>query len=237
MAKRADQLSLEDHQRRASAQFVVIKDWLLGPDPDPTYDRTNGWKLDQFAMAFFPDLVRQYKRARAEEHPSAGPRDGFASRNPMGTLELGHKLSAEIMRRLLDGQFRVEGYQLQSYAPMAIPIALLEHMHPIVETSEFRELYVPGEIARRFEKVRVFEDLEASTKSKGGRKPTFNWPLLAERLEKQKPVLATDAELVAYCRKNVTVNQGKRASKDGPDNKTITAAIYKYELKKFIMPA
>jgi hypothetical protein len=52
MAKRPNHFSFEDYQRRSDAQFLVIKEWLFGPDPDPAYDRLNGWKLDQFAMKF-----------------------------------------------------------------------------------------------------------------------------------------------------------------------------------------
>jgi hypothetical protein len=103
----------------------VIKEWLLGPDPDPTYDRFNGWRLDQFAMNFVPNLVREYKMARAEEHPSAGPRDVFAPRDPMKAFDLGHKLGDEISQRLLDNRFRVEGYPLHSNELMVIPNALL----------------------------------------------------------------------------------------------------------------
>jgi hypothetical protein len=236
MPRRPPPITVEFLMRRASSQFVVIKEWLLGPDPDPTYDRLNGWKLDQFAMTFAPDLVREYKRLSAEEHPSAGPRDGFAPRNAMKTLDLGYKLSVEIRRRLLDARYEVKGYQFGSYTPVVIPNALLEHMHPIVETSALREQNVPGEIARSFEKVRVF-DLTPTTKPSGGRRPVYDWPQLAKKLEEEKPVLTTDAELIAYCRKNFTAVKGKRSPKDGPDTSTIKDAIIKYELKKFIKPA
>jgi hypothetical protein len=115
MAKRSNHFSLEDHERRASAQFVVIKEWLFGPDPDPTYDRLNGWKLDQFAMAFVPDLVRQYKRIMAEGHPHALPRGPLESRNPWEWLRWSSELSGEIRRLLLNARFEVKGYQLQDY--------------------------------------------------------------------------------------------------------------------------
>jgi hypothetical protein len=82
MAKRSNHFSLEDYERRSSAQFPVVKEWLFGPDPDPTYDRINGWKLDQFAMAFEPDLTQQYKRIMAEGHPHAIPRNPLESINP-----------------------------------------------------------------------------------------------------------------------------------------------------------
>ena len=180
----------------------MIKEWLFGPDPNPTYDPLNGWKLDQFAMTFVQDLVRKYKRARAKEHPSAGPRDGFAPKHPMRTLELGHKLSDAIMTRLLDNRFRVEGYPLQSNEVMVIPNALLEHMRPIIETSELREWRVPSETARRFERVRVF-NLDPVSKSKAGRKPTYDWPKLAKRLEQEKPVLTDMAALIDYCRESI----------------------------------
>jgi hypothetical protein len=236
MARWPTHITFEFVERRNSAQFGMIKKWLFGPDPDPIYDRVNGWKLDQFAMHFFPDLVREYKKAGAEEHPSAGLRDGFAPRHPMKALELGHKLSDEIIRRLLNTQFRVDGYPLQSNELMAITSPLLENMHPSIETSELRETQVPGENARWFERVRVF-DLAAATKQSGGRKPTYDWPRLVVLLEQERPVLTTKAELVEYCRKNVTVIRGKRAQKGGPDDNTIRAAISQYGLEKFINPA
>jgi hypothetical protein len=235
MTRRPPPITLEFLERRASAQFVVIKEWLLGPDPDPTYDRLNGWKLDQFAMTFVPDLVREYKILSAEEHPSAGPRDGFAPRTAMKRLDLGYKLSSGINLRLLDARYEVKGYQFGNFTPVVIPNALLEHMHPIIETSELRELYVPGEVARRFEKVRVF-DLRATAKSLGGRKPIYDWLRLVEQLESEKPSLTSTAALVAYCRKTIAVMPGVKPRKDGPDDKSARAAILKYRLEKFIKP-
>jgi hypothetical protein len=236
MAKPSNHFSFEDYERRTSAQFPVVKEWLFGPDPDPTYDRRDGMKLDQFAMTFVPDLVREYKRARAELHPNAGPRDGFARGHSMKMFELGRKLSVEIKRLFLSPRFEVRGYQLQGYTPMVIPRVLLEVMSPTIETSELREIGVPGETARRFEKVRVF-DLAAATKASGGRPPTYDWPRLAEQLEKDKPVLTTEARLVAYCGKNVTTRSGKRAQKGGPNDKTIRDAISQFGMKKYIKPA
>jgi hypothetical protein len=235
MAKRSIRITPEFLQRRWDAQFVPKKEWLFGPDPDPTYDQVNGWKLDQFAMTLAPDLVREYKRLSAEEHPSAPPRD-VAPRHPMETLEVGRKLAAEIKRGLLNARFEVSGHHLDSITPMVISHVLLEDMHPIIETSELREINGATDTARWFEKVRVIE-LAATAKSSAGRKPTYDWPRLAEQLEKEKPVLATMAELVAYCRKNVRVIQGKRAKKDGPDDKTIRDAISQYGLAKFIKAA
>jgi hypothetical protein len=135
----------------------------------------------------------------------------------------------------LNGRFEMKGYQLQGYTPVVIPKILLERMTPIIETSEFRETGVPGETARWFEKVCVFE--LAATKASGGRKPTYDWPRLAEQLEKEQPVLTTEARRVAYCGKNVTTHSGKRAQKGGPDDNTIRAAISKLGLKKYIKPA
>jgi hypothetical protein len=37
---------------------------------------------------------------------------------------------------------------------MVVPSALFEHMHQIIETSELRAIYVPGETARRFKAAR-----------------------------------------------------------------------------------
>jgi hypothetical protein len=233
MPRRPPPITVEFLMRRASSQFVVIKEWLFGPDPDPTYDRLNGWKLDQFAMTFVPDLVRAYKRAEAQEHPSAPPSNALAPKNPFKTLELGHELSDEIRRRLLDARYEVKGYQFGSFTPVVIPNALLEQMHPIIETSELREINVPGEVARWFEKVRVF-DLQPAAKSLGGRKPIYDWPRLVKQLESEGPVLTSMAALVAYCRKSVAAVPGEKTRKDGADDKSARAAILKYGLKKFI---
>ena len=116
---------------------------------------------------------------------------------------------------------------------MVIPNALLEHMHPIIETSELRETHVPGENARWFERVRVF-DLVPAAKPSAGRKPTYDWTRLTEQLEKERPVLANKAALVAYCGEKVTTNSGKNSKMDRPDDKTIRAAITKYGWEKFI---
>jgi hypothetical protein len=236
MAGRSIHITHEFLQRRWSAQFVPKKEWLFGPDPDPTYDRTKGWKLDQFAMFFVPDVVRTYKRVMAEGHPHAPPSDPLEFKHPWEWIERSNKLSDEIMQRLLADRFEVSGCPLDCYTPRIISHALLENMHPDIMTSELRDINGATDTARWFEKVRVF-DLAPTAKSSGGRKPTYDWPRLAEQLEKEKPDLATMAELVAYCRKNVRVIQGKRAPKDGPDNKTITAAILKHGLGKFIKPA
>jgi hypothetical protein len=236
MANRSIRITPEFLRRRWDAQFVPKKEWLFGPDPDPTYDQINGWKLDQFAMTLEPDLVREYKRLLAEEHPSAPPRDPFEPRYPMKTLEVGGKLAAEIKRGLLNARFKVSGYHLDCYTPMVIPHALLEHMHPDIMTSELRDINGATDTARWFEKVRVF-DLAAATKQSGGRKPTYDWPQLVVLLQQETPVLTTKAELVEYCRKNVTVIRGKRAQKGGPDDNTIRAVISQYELEKFINPA
>jgi hypothetical protein len=235
MAKQSISITPEFLERRNREQFGVIKRWLFGPDPDPTYDRLNGWKLDQFAMTFLPDLVREYKRVLAEGHPHAALRDPLESRNPWEWIEWSSKLKNEIMRQLLNARFRVEGYRLQSDEPTVIPEALLEHMSPDIETSELREINGATETARWFEKVRVF-DLAAAAKPSAGRKPTYDWSRLVDQLEQENPVLATKAELVAYCGKIVTANSGKHAQKDGPDDKTIRAAISKFGLEKFIKP-
>lgn len=236
MVKRRNHLTFEDHGRRISAQSDLIKAWVLGPDsPDPAYDPLNGWKLDQFAMHFMPHLVRQYKRVLAEGHPHNNSMDPIVLTTPFEWLVWRYKLEIGVIRRLLDTRFRVEGYKLQGFKPKVIPIALLERMRPRIETSELWETDVPGETARRFEHVRVF-DLAPTAKPRGGRKPTYDWPRLAEQLEREKPVFANMPALVAYCGDNVKIMPGKKAGRDGPDDKTIRAAISEFGWEKFIKP-
>jgi len=236
MAERSIRVSLEFVERRTRAQFLTKKKWLFGPDPDPAYDRVKGWKLDQFAMHFVPDLVRGYKGAMAEIHPHAIPRDPLVSRIPWEWMEWGSKLDNEIMRRLLDDRFEVSGCHLDRREPEIISSAFLEHMRPIIATSELCDINTVTETARWFEMVCVF-DLEATVKSSAGRKATYDWRGLKEKLERENPGFANMAALVAYCRNNVTVMPGKKAGNDGPDDKTIRDAISEYGLEKFINPA
>src|SRR5579872_3655887 len=87
MADRSISVSLEFVERRTRAQFLTKKNWLFGPDPDPAYDRAKGWKLDQFAMHFVPNLLQGYKRAMAKIHPHATSGDPF-ERSEEHTSEL-----------------------------------------------------------------------------------------------------------------------------------------------------
>jgi len=112
VAGRSIHITVEFLQRRWSSQFVAKKEWLFGPDPDPTYDRLNGWKLDQFAMFFVPDLVRGYKSVMAEGHPHSPPSNPLEFKNPSEWIEWSNKLSDEIMQRLLADRFEVSGYPL-----------------------------------------------------------------------------------------------------------------------------
>jgi hypothetical protein len=199
MAERSIRVSLEFVERRTRAQFLTKKEWLFGPDPDPAYDRVKGWKLDQFAMHFVPDLVRGYKRAIAEIHPHAIPRDPFESRIPWEWMEWSSELDNEIMRRLLDDRFEVSGCHLDRREPEVISSAFLEHMHPIIATSELCDINTVTETARWFEMVCVF-DLKVTGKSSAGRKIIYDWPRLAAKLEKDKPAFPTKEALIGYCR-------------------------------------
>lgn len=235
MPRQSIHITPEFLRRRWDSQFASKKQWLFGPDPDPTYDRLKGWKLDQFAMFFEPDLVRAYKRVMAEGHPHTIPRDPLESRNPREWMKWSSELGDEIRGRLLDARFRVTGYPLDGYEPVVISSDLLAYMCPIIETSELREINSATETARWFERVRVF-DLQPAAKSLGGRRPTYDWPRLAELLESEKPALTSTAALVAYCRKTAAVMPGGKPRKDGPDDKSARAAILKYGLEKYIKP-
>jgi hypothetical protein len=226
MEMRSNHFSFETREQRESAQFIAITCWTFGPDPDPTYDPDNGWKLDQFAMALVPDLVREYKRICRAEYPSPFPTEPFAP--SLEKLEMRGKLSGEIRRHLLNARFEVRGSQFGSYAPpKVIRKALLESMKPVIETSELLELDVPYETARKFDHVRVFR-----LKAGPGAERQYDWPTMARQLEREGVVYPTNAKLVRYCRENVLLVSGKKPD-PLPDDATARAAITKYGLWKF----
>jgi hypothetical protein len=209
------------------ARHVQMRDWALSAKlPDPNHDSKNGWTLDQFAMRFAPVLLRRYKKAMAALHKS-GNRNRDRSYD---WLEADLKLSGELKAHLLDPRFRVEGYQPGSYIPTVIPRALLETLHPVVETSELCERGLI-QTPRIFEKVRIYPPVDKAT---AGRKATYDWRALHQLFEQEKPIIRTFAELVECCRSRVKPMPGKLASKHGPDDKTIRDAISKYGLEKFI---
>jgi hypothetical protein len=230
MAEQDDEDLLFDFKIRAMVLYDKKRDWGLRPElPDPTYNPKNGWTLDQFAMRFEPELLREHKQFIIDKHrpletPSAYP--------PHFYLGEGAELSEKVKSRLLDPRYRVEALRPGSYDPEVVPRLLLESMTPYIVLSELIE----GTYARprrHFEKVRVF-DQSAEKKTTGGRKPTYDWPALKKHLERDSPDIFNDKQLVEYCQTNVRAMPGKRAAKDGPDVKTVEEAIAKYGLKKFI---
>lgn len=181
-------------------------------------------------MRFEPAVLQQYKKAMADFYrPLRSQKD-----HDNCWIEVSSELSDKLEPYLLDPRFRVVGYQPGAYEPTVIPRALLEGMHPLIETSELVERGI-RETFRRFEKVRVYDEL-TELKAAAGRKPTYDWPALKITLEQEKPRIPTRAALVEWCRAHVKPLPGKSASKDGPDDKTIRAAISNYRLEKFITP-
>ena len=70
MENRSDQSSVDDYERRESAESVSRLMWVFGPDPDLTYDSKNGWTLDQFAALYAPTQFQEYKSSRKLEYPT-----------------------------------------------------------------------------------------------------------------------------------------------------------------------
>jgi hypothetical protein len=209
-----------------------MRAWAQSPGlPNPTYDSSRGWALDEFATQFEPVLCALYKDVCADLYR---PLDTPEKHHGYRWMEVTRELSAKICARLLDPRFCVKGFPPGAYEPIVIPGALLEVMHPVFELSELRETGI-AETFRRFEKVRVF-DQATGKKATGGRKSTYDWPALRDKLEREKPRITTIAELIEWCRAHVKPLPGKRASKDGPDDNTIRPSIRKYELEKFITP-
>jgi hypothetical protein len=182
-------------------------------------------------MCFEPALLQRYKKVKTDLYKPPGSRK---ENHGYLWIEVGSELSDKLQAYLLDPRFRVEGYLLGDYEPTVIPRALLEGMHPVIETSELVERGI-RETFRKFENVRVF-DQAADKKASGGRKPTYDWPAVHDKLKREKPHLPNEAELVKWCQANFETVPGKRASKDGPSDKTVRAAILKYGLGKFITP-
>jgi hypothetical protein len=213
------------------ASYAKIRAWGLRPGlPDPTYDSGRGWALDEFAMRFEPALLQRYKKVMTNLHSPPNSRN---KNHGYRWIEVSSELSDKLKAYLLDPRFRVEGFRFGAYGPTVIPRPLLEEMQPIIETSELVERGV-REIYRKFEHVRVFQ--QERRKGRSGRPPTYNWPSLRDKLEREKPYLATPLELMEYCRANVKPFPGKRPSLSGPDDGTIRDAISKYELAKFVTP-
>jgi hypothetical protein len=157
-------------RERADRREGWKREWTELPDlPEPTYDPRNGWKLDQFAMHFEPDLLREYKRLSfGLYHPKLRTNPFDHAALLLLDLEL------VIHKRLLEPAFQVKGFRPNAYEAEVVPTALLEKMYPIIETSELLDTTHWPEIARRrYEHVRVFEP---ARKSPGGRPPTYDWP-------------------------------------------------------------
>src|SRR5262245_40878597 len=205
------------------AEAAKRREWALSPRlPDPSYDPTAGWSLDQLAMRFESVLLQEYKQVMADLH-SPGVSHGW--------IEVHSALTGKLKEYLLDPCFRVEGVEPGTYGPTLIHRPLLEGMVPVVETSELVERGI-RQIYRRFECVRVFQQEQG--KGRGGRRPTYDWPSLRDKLDRDIPRFPTLPELVDYCRSNVKPLPGQRPSAEGADDATIRAAISKYGLMKFI---
>jgi hypothetical protein len=225
-----DEDVLWEAQMRATTTFAKHRDWALSTGfPDPTYNRNNGWTLDQFAMHFEPKLVTAYKKILADSHRHPDTPEKY---DGLRWLEVDEELSSKIKIRLLDPRFRVTAFRPGDYEPTVVPRALLENAHVHIIVSELSERRGATGPRRHFEHVRVF-DQRAEAKS-SGRKATYDWLTLAGELERVRPEFSNKAELVEWCRANVKPMPGERPAKDGPNDKTIRAAIAKYELMKFV---
>ena len=211
--------------RRESAK----REWSEQPDlPDPTYDPRTGWNLDQFAMHCEAGALREYKRLSFNlHHPKLAKEPHVLG--PLIVFEFGHVIN----KRLLEPRFEVRGVRPNKYSPEVVSIPLLEHMYPIIETSELLDLTHWPEIARRrYEHVRVFE---LARKAAGGRPAMYDWERLADKIRTEGIRFSSDRELLRYCRDNVLLrDSGKRPQPGSPDDKTVREAITKHRLSFFV---
>ena len=216
----------KEAEERAKRREIYKHEWTeLSDLPDSTYDPQNGWRLDQFAMRFEPDLLREHKEFYFQLYHPKQPRKPF---DPFFLVD--QELERAINKRLVDPCFQVKGFRPDAFEAEIVPIPLLEQMFPIIETSELLDINrVPAR--RRYDHVRVFE---LSQKFHRGRPPTYDWPALVQKIQNERLCLSSEAELIRYCRNNVQPALGKRRHKDGPDDKTIREAITKHRLDKFV---
>jgi hypothetical protein len=223
--------------RRTAAE---IRKWTAHPDlPDPTYDPDKGWKLDEFAMHFEPNLVREYKNFLKMLHnPELRPRRTVVVDDKHGRQEiivedfdstalLDLKLGTRVRELLLEKRFRVMGVRPGAFEAEVIAMPLLEILRPTIETSELVEMTWPADHARRYELVRVFR-----LKAGPGVERRYDWPSIARRLKKDGKIYPTDAKLVKFCMENVLLVSGERPD-PFPNDKTTREAITKYGLWKF----
>jgi hypothetical protein len=225
-------ISFEDHERRKRARSITITTWVFGPDPDPTYDPLYGWKLDQFAMHFEPELLRAYKRAVIEETRLRIA--GVRVVPDIDSISNEVELHERIIARLLEKGIEVKGRRPGLYDAEPIPPPLIEIFYPVIETSELVEKG-GTEFGIRYEQVRIL--VSAPKKSSRGTKPTYDFLGLSRKLEKEGPIFPSKQKLVDYCRENVRPvpgDRGKKAREDGPDDATARAAIEKYGWMKFV---
>jgi hypothetical protein len=214
---------------RADRRESAKREWSERPGlPDPTYDPRTGWKLDQFAMHCEADALREFKRLSFDHyHPQ------LAKKPLVLGLIIVSEFGRLINKRLLEPRYLVKGVRPNEYAPEVVSIPLLEHMYPIIETSELLDVTHWPEIARRrYEHVRVFEP---ARKAAGGRPATYDWEHLAEKMRKDGARFRNEAELVRYCRNNVLLrDSGKRPQPGSPDDKTAREAIATHEFSFFV---
>jgi hypothetical protein len=219
----------EDAHVRACIREFAKCEWAEAPDlPNPAYDPRTGWKLDEFAMYCGADALREYKRLQFNTYHLAHAKE---------TDVLGPKVIYEygqlITKQLLKPRYQVKGVRPYEFQPEVVSIPLLEHMLPIIETSELLDTSNFPEIARRrFEHVRVFE---LARKAVGGRPAMYDWERLADKIRTEGIRFSSARDLLRYCRDNVLLrDSGKRPQPGSPDDKTVREAITKHGLTFFV---
>jgi hypothetical protein len=239
----------EEIERRLFLTNVAMREWAAQPSlPDPAYDPDAGWRLDQFAMHFEPDLVQERKDyLRQLYNPELRPKRivvvvGAHGREEITVEDFGlgatrtfRDPAGEVHKLLLEKRFRVTGFEPGSYKAEPIPLALLEILHPIIETSELVERRaVLANVARRFGNVRVFRsDKAVSTKHRGSPEK-YDYLALAEKMERERMRFASDAELKRYLMANLRLIKTGKSPKNAPDLHTVAKAIVRHGLKKFV---
>jgi hypothetical protein len=196
--------------------------WAQEPLPDPTYNPSTGWKLDEFAMHCEPVGLRKYKQHSFKRHfPHVAGKINFIE------YVLMLEFPSIVRKRLLEPRFRVMGIRRGAYSPEEVPYLLLERMHPLIELTELHDLGEASEIRRRYEMVRVFR-----LKGNQGAKPTYNWRPVADRVESDGIIYPSDIKLVKFCMQTVMLFSGEKPD-PLPDDATTRGAITKYGLWKF----
>jgi hypothetical protein len=232
----------QELKARLARNKTRMFEWARQALPDPTYDSQNGWKLDQFAMHFQPELVYRHKLYVLEQLNPMPVRETVTDpsgvvhvvTNLSGTfneIELGQAINALFLTK----RFRVTGFRPGSYTEETIPLALLETLYPVIETCELVEGSGLANAGRRFEHVRVFRSETVSSKRKRGKPEQYTYLDEADEIERKEIRFASKAELIRYLIPRLRWVSTGKIPKNPPDYHTVSDAIDRHGLMKFVI--